>query len=97
MGPMQQCSLGPHSTSTPHFRTLCLNFPVTNQEKPIITQKALVTQSSKIVHCNCHIQKPICADFQAFSKAFSLFKLMYFNFLLGRDIQMAKSVLFCLF
>ena len=70
--------LVPHSTPTPPFRTLCLNLPVTNQEKPIITQEALVTQSSKIVHCNWHTQKPICADFQAFFKTLSLFKLMFF-------------------
>ena len=35
--------------------------------KNIMTQKVLVTQSSNIVHCNQHTQKPICADFQAAS------------------------------
>ena len=67
---MQQCSLRPDSAPTPHFITLCLNIPVTNQEKPIITQEAPVTQSSKIVYCDWHTQKPICTDFQAFSKTF---------------------------
>ena len=33
--------------------------------KTIVTEKVLVTQSSDIVHCNWHTQKPICADFQA--------------------------------
>ena len=44
----------------------------------LITQKVLVTQSSNILHCNWHIQKPICADFQAFSNTFSMFKLTFF-------------------
>ena len=46
--------------------------------KPIITQKVLVTQSSNIVHCDQHTQKPICANFQAFLNIFSLIKLMLF-------------------
>ena len=51
--------------------------------KTIITQKVLVTQSSNIVHCDMHIQKPICVDFQAFPNTFSLLKLTFFNFLSG--------------
>ena len=38
--------------------------------KTIITQKVLVPQSSDIVHCDQHTQKPMCADFQAFQKHF---------------------------
>ena len=49
--------------------------------KTIITQKVLVTQSSNIVHCNQHTQKPICADIQAFLNTFSLSKLTFFIFL----------------
>ena len=48
--------------------------------KTIITQKVLVRQSSHIVHCNRHSQKPICADFQAFLYTFSLYKLTFFHF-----------------
>ena len=51
--------------------------------KTIITQKVLVTKSSNTVHCDQHTQKPVCADFQAFSNTFSLLKLMFFKFLLG--------------
>ena len=39
--------------------------------KAIITQNVLLTQSSNIVHCDQHTQKPICAHFQAFSNTFS--------------------------
>ena len=49
--------------------------------KSIITQKVLVTQSSIIVHCDQHTQKPISADLQAFVNTFSLCKLMFFQFL----------------
>ena len=59
--------------------------------KAIITQKVLVTQSSNIVHCNQHTQKPICADFQVFSNTFSLFKLMFFFIFVRRVKETAKS------
>ena len=49
--------------------------------KTIITQKVLVTQSSNIVHCNWHTQKPICADLQDFANTFSLCKLTFFSVL----------------
>ena len=60
--------------------------------KTIITQKVLVTQSSNIVHCDWHTQKPITANFQAFSNTFSLYKLMwfFFHFLSGGVQQTAK-------
>ena len=45
--------------------------------KTIITQNVLVRQSSNIVHCDQHTQKPICADLQAFSHTFSLLKLTF--------------------
>ena len=48
-------------------------------KKTIITQKVLVTQSSNIVHCDWHTQKPICADLQAFANTFSLCKLTFFQ------------------
>ena len=71
MGHMQQSSLGPilplHHVSEPYI----LTFPQ-KCRKTIITQKLLVTQSSNIVHCNRHTQKPICADLQAFANTFSL-------------------------
>ena len=60
--------------------------------KTIITQKVLVTQSSHIVHCDWHTQKPICADFQAFSNTFSLYKLMFCHFLSGGVQQTALTV-----
>ena len=66
MGPMQQSSLHPilplhHvSESNPVPKPSCQK-----SRKTIITQKVLVTQSSNILHCNWHTQKPICADFQA--------------------------------
>ena len=41
-----------------------------SRKKTIITQNILVTQSSNIVHCNQHNQKPICADIQAFPNTF---------------------------
>ena len=51
--------------------------------RAITTQKVLVTQSSNIVHCNWHSQKPTCAKFQGFSNTFSLLKFTYFIFLSG--------------
>ena len=59
-------------------------------QKTIITQKVLVTQSSNIVHCNWHIQKPICADLQAFVNTFSLCKLMIFQFFVRGVKERAK-------
>ena len=50
---------------TPMPKPSCQKF-----RKTLITQKVLVTQSSNIVHCDWHTQKPICADFQAFSNTF---------------------------
>ena len=65
--------------------------------KTIVTQKVLVTQSSNIVHCNWHTQKLMCADFQAFSNTFSLFKLIFFTFLSRGVKQTAKNFTFCWF
>ena len=64
--------------------------------KTIITQKVLVTQSSNIVHCNQHTQKPICADFQAFLNTFSLYKLMgfFFHFCQGELSKQLKILHF---
>ena len=42
-----------------HSYTMFLNIPVKIQEKSIINHKVLVTQSSNIVHCDQHSQKPI--------------------------------------
>ena len=39
--------------------------------KTIISTKVLVTQSSHIVHCVWHTQKPVCVDIQAFLNTFS--------------------------
>ena len=41
------------------------------------------------MHCNWHTQKPICADFQAFSNTFSLYKLMFF-FLIFCQVELSK-------
>ena len=51
--------------------------------RAITTQKVFVTQSSSIVHCNQHSQKPICAKFQGFSNIISLLKFTFFIFLSG--------------
>ena len=56
--------------------------------KTRITEKVLlVIQSSSIVHYDQHMQKPACADFQAFSNTFSLYKLTFFHvfFLPGKN------------
>ena len=60
--------------------------------KTIISQNILATQSSNIMHCNRHTQKPICADLQAFANTFSLCKLMgfFFIFLSGGVQETAK-------
>ena len=62
--------------------------------KTIITQKVLVTQSSNIVHCNLHTQKPICVKFQTYSNTLPLLKLTFFNFMSGGVKQTAKDVTF---
>ena len=48
--------------------------------KTIITQKVLVRQSSHIVHCDWHSQKPICTDFQAFLYTFPYTNWHFFIF-----------------
>ena len=72
--------LGSQFTPTQCFKTLYLDLPITNAEKPLITQKVLVTQSCNIVHCNWHTQKPIRADLQVFVNILSLWELMFFQF-----------------
>ena len=64
--------------------------------KTIITQKVHVTQSSNIIHCDWHTQKLICADFQAFSNTFSLYKLTFFHFCQGEFSKQPKFT-FCWF
>ena len=66
MGPMQQCSLGPLYPST-MFQKPVSKPSSQKSRKTIIIQKLLVTQSSIIVHCDLHTQKPICVKFQTFS------------------------------
>ena len=75
--------LGSHSTPAPCFRTIYLDLPVKTQEKTIITQNVLVTQSSHIVHCDQHTQKHICMHIQAFPNTLCLYKLMFFSFFRG--------------
>ena len=53
-----------------------------NSRKTNITQKVLVTQSSNIVHCNWHTQRPICANFQAFLNTFPCWNWCFFIFCL---------------
>ena len=63
-------------------------------QKTLITQKVLVTQSSNIVHCNWHTQKPTCADLQAFWNTFSCSSWICFHFLSGGVKETAKISLF---
>ena len=75
----------------PIYRPSC-----NKSRKTMISQKVLVTQSSNIVHCDWHTQKPTCADIQAFSNIFSLFKLMgfFFHFSSVRVKETAKNFTF---
>ena len=80
------------------FQNPMLKASCQKSRKTIRTQKVLVTQSSNIVHCDQHTQKPLCADFQVFSNTFSLYKLMFFfNFLSGGVKQTATNCTFCWF
>ena len=54
--------------------------------KTIITQKVLVTQSSHIVYCVWHTQKPLWADLQAFSNTFFPVKNVLLNVSLTQRI-----------
>ena len=76
MGSMHQCSLGPILPLT-MFQNPMSKLASQKIKKTIITQKVLVTQSSYIVHCDQHTQKPICAEFQAFLNTFSLLTLTF--------------------
>ena len=49
------------------------------------------------MHCDWHTQKHICADFQAFSNTFSLYKLMLVHFLSRGVKQTAKNFTFSWF
>ena len=69
-------------------------------QKTIITKKVLVTQSFSIVHSDQHTEKPTCADLQAFSNTFSLFKLIFFHFLSGGvkecvNVSVTQSITQC--
>ena len=80
MGPMQQSSLHPILPYTMFQNPM----PIPSyhkSRKTLTTQKVLVIQSSNIVHCDRHTQKPICADFQAFSNTFSLYKFTFSFFI----------------
>ena len=90
MGTYAAVLLGSHFTPSPCFRTLYLDLPIKKCRKTMITQKVLITQSSNIVHCNWHTQKPMCADLQAFANTFSLCKLTFFSFLSGGVQETAK-------
>ena len=74
--------------------TLFLNLPVKIQEKSIINQKVLVTQSSNIVHCKQHTQKPILKPLWTF---FPCWKLAFFYFLSGGVKHTATKFTFCWF
>ena len=63
--------------------------------KTIITEKVLITQSSNIVHCNWHTQKPVCANFQAFWNTFPCSDWCFFHCLSGGVQQTAKNFTFC--
>ena len=51
------------------------------------------------MHCYWHTPKPICANYQAFSSTFSLFKLMFFFFIFcqGELSKKPKICTFCWF
>ena len=75
---MQHVVLGSHSTPTLTFQYPISKPSCQKSRKTIVTQKLLVTQSSHIVHCDWHTQKPICAKFQGFLNTFSLLKSTFF-------------------
>ena len=76
------CSSAPWVPFYPYtmFQNPMSNPSCQKSRKAIITQKVVVTQSSNIVHCYWHIQKPVSAKFQGFSNTFSLLKLTFFIF-----------------
>ena len=83
-----------------HYITFDNSMPKSScqkSRKTRITEKVLVIQSSNIVHYDQHMQKPACADFQAFSNTFSLYKLTIFYFFVRGIQQTAKNVIFCWF
>ena len=67
--------------------------------KASITQKVLVTQSSNIVNCDWHTQKPTCSNFQSFLNTFpcSNWRFFFFHFWSGWLKQTAKNFTFCWF
>ena len=70
MGPMQQASLGP-ILSLNHVSEPSMPKPSCQKSrKTIITQNILVTQSSNIVHCDQHTQKPNVQIFKPFCTLF---------------------------
>ena len=84
----------------PFFPYTMFQYPMSKtscqtSRKAFITQNVLGTQSSNIVHCHWHTQKPISADFQAFLNTFSLLKLMFFLFFVRGVKQTAKNFTFC--
>ena len=76
-----------------HSYTMFLNLPVKIQENSIINQKVLVTQSSNIVHCKQHTQKPILKTLWTFSPV----KIDIFYFLSGGVKHTATKLRFCWF
>ena len=75
------CSSAPWVPFYPYttFQNAMSKSSCQKSRKPSITQKVLVTQCSNIVHCDWHIQNPICANFQGFSNSFSLLKFFAFK------------------
>ena len=61
----------------------------------IITQIVLATQSSNMVHCNCHTPKHTCWDFQAFLNTFFPVQIdIFFIFCQGELSKQAKILHF---
>ena len=86
--------------SSPHwvpfyYYTMFQN-PMHKKKINIITQKVLVTQSSNMVHCNWHTQKPICADMQAFLNTFPCSNWCFFIFCQG-ELRKQPKFTFCWF
>ena len=91
--------LASHFTPIPCFRNPMPKPSCQKSRKAIVTHKVLVTQSSNIVLCDWHSQKPKCVDFQAFSNPFFPVENWCFCFiLLSWGVkQTAKTFTFCWF
>ena len=100
MGPMQQSSCIPFYPYT-MFQNPMPKPSCQKSRKTIVTQKVLVSQSSNIVHCYWHTQKPICGKFSSLcaNTIYGIVQIdgFFFHFWLGGVKQTAKNFTFCWF